>query len=118
MAGAASVQSPQPPAWYGFPVQSSSWWQVRGVGCVRVWASGEKESGVAGERNFLSPCLCVSRERRRIVSFKTTLFWFFFFNACTVNKTHLRNNPKKGYDNRDHPLSFTLIHTSYYNVGS
>jgi len=47
MARAASVQSPQPPAWYGFPTQSSSWWQVRGVGCVRVWASGEKKSASA-----------------------------------------------------------------------
>jgi len=56
---------------------------MRSMGCVRIYASGEGEgdSGVAGERNFFFPCLCVSRGRRRTtMPFKTTPFWLLFFS--------------------------------------
>jgi len=61
-------------------------WVLSGFGQV----GRKRESGKnTGEQNFSFPCLCVGRERRRIMLFKTTLFQVLFF----------WNNPKMGYDN-------------------
>jgi hypothetical protein len=48
------------------------------LGFVQVGGE-ESEMGVVGEQNIFFPCLCMCPGRRRTVSFKTTLFQFFFY---------------------------------------
>ena len=51
---------------------------MRGVSRVRICASREGDRGVAGERNFFFPYLCVSRRKRSTMLSKTPLFCVFF----------------------------------------
>jgi hypothetical protein len=47
----------------------------------------------AGEQKFPSPIFCTSKgRRRRMVSFKTTPFWVFFFNEQCMKWRRLGQN--------------------------
>jgi hypothetical protein len=69
--------------------------------CISIWQ-------IWGDKGFFSFIsiatifLCVCRGKRRTVSFKTTLFQFFFFFSFFFegweNKLNLGNNQKMGYD--------------------
>jgi hypothetical protein len=52
------------------------------VGCGSCWVflgfGRGRERGVVGEKIYFFPCLCTSRRKRSIVSFKTAPFMLFF----------------------------------------
>jgi len=54
---------------------------VRGVGCARVWTSGERGGGTnaakKGKKNLFPLPLCAYRTKMANSALKTTLFAFF-----------------------------------------